>query len=88
MTLPYRPGSYDVAFRLSYYAKTSPLIRAILKRLPPERGLIWSERFVDLFLPLHRAVQRSWLAQMHLSRVSPVPTCYRPLPLFEEPQRE
>ena len=60
---------------ISWYTKTAPLLRLYLRRLPPEDGIRWTERLVDTLLPLHKSVRRLRLAQMLLSRVSPV-SCY------------
>jgi len=60
----------------------------VLRRLPPERGLEWTERLVNALFPLHRAVLQSRIAQMLLSRISPVLSYYHALPLNDELQRE
>jgi 2-polyprenyl-3-methyl-5-hydroxy-6-metoxy-1,4-benzoquinol methylase len=59
-------------YNLSYYTKTAPLVRAVLRRLSPEQGLKWTERLVRVFFPLHRAVGRGRIPHALLSRVSPV----------------
>ncbi len=68
----------------SHLAKSALLIRPILKRLSPERGLKWSERFVDVFLPLHRAVRRRAIPRMLLSRISPVLAYYHAYPQLDD----
>jgi SAM-dependent methyltransferase len=75
-------------YSLSRLTKSAPLFRVILKRQSPEAGLRWTERIVNFFLPLHRAVRNVPLAQALLSRVSPVLSYYHVLPLNEELQRE
>jgi 2-polyprenyl-3-methyl-5-hydroxy-6-metoxy-1,4-benzoquinol methylase len=75
-------------YTLSEFSKSAPLFRAILRRVAPERGLRWSQRLVDLFLPLHKAARHNWLAQALLSRVSPILTYYHSLPLNDDLQRE
>jgi 2-polyprenyl-3-methyl-5-hydroxy-6-metoxy-1,4-benzoquinol methylase len=88
-----RPGGWLVVdhyrYNLSYYTKTAPLFRAVMRRLPPDRGLRWSKRLVDALLPVHRAVKRSRPGQMLVSRVSPVLCYYHVYPdLDDRQQRE
>jgi SAM-dependent methyltransferase len=74
---------------LSYFTKTAPLFRSLLKRLPPEQGIRCTEALVTLFLPLHKKTRRFRLGQMLLSRISPVLCYYRAYPqLRDELQRE
>jgi SAM-dependent methyltransferase len=74
---------------LSYFTKTAPLFRSLLKRLPPEQGIRCTEALVNLFLRLHRKTRRFRLGQMLLSRISPVLCYYRAYPeLSDELQRE
>jgi 2-polyprenyl-3-methyl-5-hydroxy-6-metoxy-1,4-benzoquinol methylase len=75
-------------YTLSYYTKTAPLVRAILRRLSPQHGLAWTERLVRFFLPLHRAVGSHRIAHALLSRISPVISYYHYLPLNDALQRE
>lgn len=65
---------------LSWYTKTAPLFRQVLKRLSPERGLRCTEWLVNVFLPWHKKVKDVRWAQMLLSRVSPVLCYYRAYP--------
>ena len=75
--------------RLSAYLKTAPLLRMWLRRQPPEIGLIWTERLVRSFFPLHRAVRHSWLGHELVSAISPVLTYFRTSPnLTDELQYE
>ncbi len=87
-----KPGGWLVidhyTWTLSRLTKSSLLVRAILKRLPPEAGMRWTERIVDVFLPMHRAVRNYPVAQALLSRVSPVLAYYHALPLNDELQRQ
>jgi 2-polyprenyl-3-methyl-5-hydroxy-6-metoxy-1,4-benzoquinol methylase len=87
-----RPGGWLVidhyARTLSWYTKTAPLFRMIMRRLPAEQGMQWSERIVNVFFPAHRAARRSRIAQALVSRVSPVLTYYHALPLSDELQRQ
>lgn len=74
---------------LSWYTKTAPLFRAVLKRLSPEAGLRATDAIVKLFLPLHRAVRNWYPGQALLSRISPVICYYHGIPeLDEAAQRE
>lgn len=88
-----KPGGWLVIdhypYTLSYYTKTAPLFRAIMRRLPPDQGLKWSERLVNTFLPFHKAVRHVRLGQMLVSRLSPVLCYYHSIPqLSDEHQRE
>jgi 2-polyprenyl-3-methyl-5-hydroxy-6-metoxy-1,4-benzoquinol methylase len=74
---------------LSWYTKTAPLFRRLFRRLSPEESLKWTEKIVDLLLPLHKTVWNFRPAQMLLSRVSPVVCYYRAFPeLDDQLQRE
>lgn len=74
---------------LSWYTKTAPLFRAVLKRLSPEEGLRATDAIVKFFLPMHRAVRNWYPGQALLSRLSPVICYYHGLPeLDETAQRE
>jgi len=87
-----RPGGWLVidhyAYNLSSVTKSAPLFRMVLRRMPPDRGLQWTERLVNTFFPLHRAVRHHRVAQALLSRVSPVLSYYHAFPLNDELQRE
>jgi len=87
-----KPGGWLVidhyTYNLSWFTKTAPLVRRILRRLPPEVGLHWTEWLVGVFFPLHRAARRSRIAQALLSRISPVASYYHAFPLNDELQRE
>jgi len=85
-----RPGGFLVfdhyRHRLRWWLSTGPLWRAVLRRLPPERGLRITERLVTLLFPLHR---RAGPAGILLRRVSPVQTYYHAFPeLSHESQYE
>jgi len=88
-----RPGGMlavdHYSHRLSWYTKSALPLRYYFRRLPPERGLPAVETMVNRLLPLHRRVRESRLAQILLSRVSPVLSYYQTLPqLSEDLQRE
>lgn len=88
-----RPGGWLVIdhyhHSLSWWTKSALILRQILKRLPPDQGLRWTERIVDVCLPLHARVRRHALAHALVSRVSPVWSYYRALPdLPDNLQRE
>jgi SAM-dependent methyltransferase len=76
-----KPGGWLVfdhyAYRLGWYLSLKPLYRRALRRLPAEKGLSYTERLVDLFLPLHR---RSRPVQMLANRISPVYSYYEKTP--------
>jgi len=89
-----RPGGWLVIdhyrHALSTYTKlTAALIRPVLKRLPPERGLAATKALTRWFFPLHRAVRNHKPLQMMLSRISPILTYFHVLPeLSDELQYE
>ena len=86
------PGGWLVidhyTYGLSYFTKTALLFRMILRRLPPEEGLKWTQRLVKVFFPLHRLVRKNRIAQALLSRVSPVLSYYHVFPLDDDLQRQ
>jgi SAM-dependent methyltransferase len=83
-----RPGGLLVidhyAYTLSWFTKTAPLFRAILRRVSPATGLHVTDSIVNLLLPLHRAAKKSRAMQMLLSRVSPVVCYYQALPELDD----
>jgi SAM-dependent methyltransferase len=87
-----KPGGWLVidhyTYTLSEFTKSAQLVRLVLCRVPPERGLRWSRRLVDTFLPLHKAARHNRVAQALLSRLSPVLAYYHTLPLDDDLQRE
>jgi 2-polyprenyl-3-methyl-5-hydroxy-6-metoxy-1,4-benzoquinol methylase len=88
-----RPGGWLVidhyTYSLSWWTKTAPLFRAVLRRLPAEAGLRWTERLVNAFLPLHKATRNLYPAHVLVSRLSPVLCYYRAYPeIDDELQRE
>ena len=72
--------------RLQWWLSTAPAFRAVLRRLPPERGLAATDALVRLLLPLHRRA-RGRLATL-VRRVSPVQAYYGKLPLPDDAQVE
>ena len=87
-----RPGGLLVldhyTHSLSRYTKTMPLVRQVLRRLPPEQAMKWTTRLVDFFFPVHRAVRHSRIGQALVSRVSPVLTYFHCYKLPEELYRQ
>jgi 2-polyprenyl-3-methyl-5-hydroxy-6-metoxy-1,4-benzoquinol methylase len=74
---------------ISDYTKTAGLFRLVLKHMPPDKGMRWTEKLVQYLLPLHKAARRLRIAQMILSRISPVLTYYQTIPeLPDALQRE
>jgi 2-polyprenyl-3-methyl-5-hydroxy-6-metoxy-1,4-benzoquinol methylase len=66
---------------LSYYTKVSEwLLRPILKRVSPARGIAVTKALTRAFFPMHRAVKHSKPLQMLLSRFSPLLTYYHLFP--------
>ena len=84
-----KPGGWLVidhyTHNLSRYTKVSSLLlRPLLKRLPPRLGIAVTERITNIFFPLHRAVRRSRLMQILLSRVSPLATYFQTIPELDD----
>lgn len=84
-----KPGGWLVidhyTHNLSRYTKVSSLLlRPLLKRLPPRFGITVTERITNTFFPLHRAVRRSRLMQILLSRVSPLATYFQTIPELDD----
>ena len=77
-------------YQIGWYTKTSPLLRVILKRLSPQRGMSATEGLVDLFLPLHkRATKMNRLLRRIAHHLSPIISYYSELPeLDDDLQRE
>jgi 2-polyprenyl-3-methyl-5-hydroxy-6-metoxy-1,4-benzoquinol methylase len=80
-----KPGGWLIidhyTHSLSNYTKVSArLLRPILKRLSPSKGLVATKALTRLFFPLHRAVRNRKPLQMVLSRVSPLLTYYHAFP--------
>jgi hypothetical protein len=60
-----------------------------MRRLPPEKGILWTEGLTNVFLPLHKKVRKFRFLQMMLSRVSPVLSYYQAFPqLGDKLQKE
>jgi len=87
-----RPGGWLIidhyTHSLSRYTKTLPLVRQVLRRLPPEQAMKWTARLVDVFFPLHRAARHSRVGHALVSRVSPVLTYFHCHRLPEELHRQ
>jgi 2-polyprenyl-3-methyl-5-hydroxy-6-metoxy-1,4-benzoquinol methylase len=71
-------------YHLSEFTKSAAFLRLILKRLPPVKGLQWTERMVSVLLPFHKRVRRSRATQMFLSRLSPVISYYQAYPKLND----
>jgi SAM-dependent methyltransferase len=88
-----KPGGWLVfdhyTYTLSHFTKIAPLFRAVLRRLPPDKGMKCTEWLVDVLLPFHRTVRHCYPAQMLLSRLSPLLCYYHAYPgLNDELQRD
>lgn len=84
-----KPGGWLVfdhyTHTLSRYTKISSiLLRPILKRLSPAKGMAVTEKITNMFFPLHRAARRSRLTQVLLSRVSPLATYFHTMPELDD----
>ena len=76
-------------YSLGYFTRTAPIFRAFMRKMKRGTTIRFTERMVDLLLPIHKAVRRVRLAQTVLSRISPLVVYYQGLPeLNDEQQRE
>lgn len=76
-------------YSLAYYTRTAPIVRLFMRKLPKGKSIKWTERMVDLFLPLHKQMRNFRLGQTLLSRISPLVCYYHGFPeLNDELQRE
>jgi SAM-dependent methyltransferase len=82
-----RPGGWLVIDHYTYdfgwYTKSAPLFRMILKRLPTDVSMRFTERLVDVMLPLHKRVAHSRLRSI-VGRISPVLTHYATYPALDD----
>jgi SAM-dependent methyltransferase len=69
---------------ISEFAKSAAVLRPIFKRLPPAVGLRLTERIVSSLIPFHKKVRHLRLAQMLLSRFSPVLCYYQTYPQLSD----
>ena len=87
-----KPGGWLVidhyTYTLSHFTQSRFFFRMILRRMPPEEGLKWSERLVEIFFPLHRAAGKNRIARALLTRISPVLSYFHALPLNDDLQRQ
>jgi SAM-dependent methyltransferase len=73
-------------FQLRRFTQLAPIVRQVVKRLPPTRTIPLTTRMVDRLLPVHKRLGR--LVPV-VSRVSPVASYYRTYPeLSDDLQRE
>jgi len=70
---------------LAHYTKVgTTLLRPLLKRLSARRGMAATEKLTKVLFPLHRAVKSNRLAQILLSRFSPLLTYYHTYPQLDD----
>ncbi len=87
-----RPGGRLIidhyTYEVGWYTKSAPLFRAVLKRLPTDVSMRFTERMVNLVLPVHKRVSRSRVRSL-VYRLSPVLTHYGTYPqLNDDLQRQ
>lgn len=88
-----KPGGWLVidhyTYTIGYFTRTAPVFRLFMRRMKRGTTIKFTERMVDLLLPLHKAVRRFRPAQSVLSRFSPLVVYYQGLPqLDDQMQRE
>lgn len=69
---------------LLWYTKTAPLLRLVMRRLSPERGMRWCEAIVRFLWPIHVKTRGSFLSRAVLHRLSPVIDYGRAYPELSE----
>lgn len=84
-----KPGGWLVidhyAHSLSLYTRFAELLlRPILKRLPPAKGIAATKALTRFFFPAHRAARHVRLLQIILSRFSPLLTYYHAFPQLSD----
>lgn len=76
-------------YSVRYYARTGPLFRVFMRKMSKDKTIRFTERMVDLLLPLHKEVRNFRPSQTLLSRISPLVVYYHGFPQFsDELQRE
>ncbi len=76
-------------YSVVYYTRTAPLFRIFMRKMHGGKTIKFTERMVDLLLPLNKAVRNFRLAQTLLGRVSPLVVYYQGHPQFNDDlQRE
>jgi SAM-dependent methyltransferase len=71
-------------YSIGWYTKTAPLVRAYLKRLPPEKAMAATEKLVSWFLPWHKRVANFRPARILVHHISPVLSFYVMYPELSE----
>lgn len=70
-----RPGGWLVIDHYgpapTWYTRSAPLFRAVLRRLPPDLGIRATERLVRIFRPVHLRA-RTRASQILVNRISPI----------------
>ena len=89
-----RPGGYLIIDHYRYtsalqlFTNIAPYYHLYFRRLPPEKGITYTESLVKFFFPLHRMVHRiggrSRIFARLLSRVSPVYCYYHTCPQLSD----
>jgi 2-polyprenyl-3-methyl-5-hydroxy-6-metoxy-1,4-benzoquinol methylase len=84
-----KPGGWMVVDHytqsLAYYTKLSEwVLRPVLKRVPPGRGLAVTKLLTKMFFPIHRAVRNARHLQMVVSRFSPLLTYFHLFPQLND----
>jgi SAM-dependent methyltransferase len=84
-----RPGGLlaidHYTYRVAYFLSTQPLVRAVLRRLPPDTGLRVTDGMVRVLWPVHSRLRGH---RRLLNRVSPIYTYFDQFPeLADEHQR-
>jgi len=89
-----KPGGYLIidhyTFEIRRLTKiTGNLMRPFIKKLPSKTRMWAVEKLVELFFPIHKALQNIPFAQKVFSRISPITTYFHVYPqLAENLQRE
>jgi glycosyltransferase involved in cell wall biosynthesis/2-polyprenyl-3-methyl-5-hydroxy-6-metoxy-1,4-benzoquinol methylase len=83
-----KPGGWLVidhyTYTLGYFTRTAPVFRFFMRQMKRGTTINFTERMVNLLLPIHKAVRNYRPAQTLLSRVSPLVVYYQGLPQLND----
>lgn len=83
-----KPGGWLIfdqyRYNLSSILKVTWIARLVLKRLPPEKGLIITDWLVKIWLPAHRKLANNRILEVLLFRISPITSHYAGYPNMSE----
>jgi len=75
-------------YNFSSILKITWIVRLILKRLSPEKGLVFTDWLVKIWLPVHRKVANNRILEVLLFRISPITSHYAGYPNMSKEGQE